>query len=178
VTVGDLYEDAVAVISAWHSDDPVRGRFLDLLNSSPEVVRAEHPGAHLTASAMIVHPDLERVLLCLHGRMNRWVQLGGHCEPGDASLLGAAMREAREESGLDGFVARQLPIDLDIHQVNCRFGASLHYDVRFALLAQEGQVEQVSEESHALGWFTADSLPQPMAHATEHLIPLALKAFR
>lgn len=178
MTVGDLYEDAVALISAWHHDDPVRGRFLDLLASSPEVMWAEHPGAHLTASAVIVHPDLERVLLCLHGRMNKWVQVGGHCEPGDGSLLEAAVREAREESGLADFAAHQHPIDLDIHQVNCRFGASLHYDVRFALLAQAGQVEQVSEESHALGWFTADSLPQPMASATEHLIPLALKAFR
>jgi 8-oxo-dGTP pyrophosphatase MutT (NUDIX family) len=127
---------------------------------------------------MIVHPDLERVLLVLHGRMNRWVQVGGHCEPEDTSLLEVALREAREESGLQDFVAHPLPIDLDVHEVNCRFGASYHFDVRFALLAQAGQVEQVSDESHALGWFAAGSLPTPMANATEHLIPLALKTFR
>jgi 8-oxo-dGTP pyrophosphatase MutT (NUDIX family) len=178
VTVGDLYDDAVTMLSAWPDNDPVSQRFLDLLASSPEAVRAEHPGAHLTASALIVHPDLERVLLCLHGRMNKWVQVGGHCEPGDASLLEAAMREAREESGLEDFLAHPVPIDLDIHQVNCRYGPSYHYDVRFALLAQPGQVERVSEESHALGWFAADSLPQPMASATDRLIPLAIKTFR
>ncbi|GIH06206.1 NUDIX hydrolase [Rhizocola hellebori] len=176
--MGDLYDDAVAQLSAWRADDPVRQRFLDLLASSPEVMWAGYPEAHVTASAMIVHPDLERVLLCLHGRMNKWVQVGGHCEPGDNSLLEAAMREAREESGLQDFLAQPVPIDLDIHQVNCRHGASYHYDVRFALLAQAGQVEQVSDESHELGWFAADSLPTPMAHATEHLVPLALKAFR
>lgn len=168
----------MAVLSAWPANDPVRQRFLDLLASSRDVVNAEHPGSHLTASAMIVHPDLERVLLVLHGRMNRWVQVGGHCEPEDTSLLEAAMREAREESGLQDFLAHPVPIDLDVHEVNCRFGASYHFDVRYALLARPGQVEQVSDESQALGWFTADALPAPMAHATQHLIPLALKAFR
>ncbi len=176
--MGDLYDDAVALVSARPADDPFRQRFLDLLATSRDVVRAEHPGAHLTASAVIVHPDLERVLLCLHGRMNRWVQVGGHCEPGDGSLLEAAVREAREESGLADFEAHPVPIDLDIHPVTCRYGASLHYDVRFALLATAGQVEQVSDESHALGWFTPDALPEPMASATAHLVPLALKTFR
>lgn len=176
--MGDLYDDAVQVLTACPSTDPMRQRFLDLLASSREVANADHPGAHLTASAVIVHPDRERVLLCLHGRINKWVQLGGHCEPQDATLLDAALREAREESGLVDLVAHPIPIDLDVHAVNCRYGPSLHYDVRFGVLAAPGSVEQVSDESHELGWFTAYALPTPMASATERLIPLALSVFR
>ena len=41
-------------------------------------------------------------LLTLHPRLGRWVQLGGHCEDGDADIAAAALREAREESGIDG----------------------------------------------------------------------------
>lgn len=148
----------------------MRQRFLDLLAGYPE-------HGHLTASAMIVHPDLSRVLLCLHGRINKWVQVGGHTEPGDKSLLEAALREANEESGLDDLLAHPTPIDLDIHPVHCRFGESLHYDVRFAVLAASDQFT-VSDESQALGWYSADDLPNPLANATAKLVPLALKAFR
>jgi 8-oxo-dGTP pyrophosphatase MutT (NUDIX family) len=168
--VRDLEDDALATLTAWPGSDPMRQRFLDLLGGVPA-------NGHLTASAVIVHPDLQRVLLCLHGRINRWVQVGGHCEPQDKTLLEAALREAREESGLDDLLAHPTPIDLDIHPVHCRFGESLHYDVRYAALAGSAQFA-LSEESHALGWFTADALPSPLASATERLIPLALKTFR
>ncbi|WP_020521967.1 NUDIX hydrolase [Catelliglobosispora koreensis] len=173
-----LHDDAAQVIAAWPQSDPVRERFLDLLESSQDAIWASHPYAHLTASALIVHPGLEKVLLCLHGRANKWMQLGGHCEPGDSTLAEAALREAREESGLADLVVHPVPIDLDIHAVNCRHGGQFHFDVRFAILATGNTDEQLSEESHALGWFAPGSLPEPMAHATERLIPLALKVFR
>jgi 8-oxo-dGTP pyrophosphatase MutT (NUDIX family) len=168
--VGDIVDDAFAVLNAWPAADPLRQRFLELLAGEPA-------NGHLTASALIVHPDLERVLLCLHGRMNKWVQVGGHCEPGDRTLMEAALREAREESGLDDLRAHPVPIDLDVHPIHCRFGDSLHYDVRFAVLAGSGDY-QLSDESHALGWFPPDRLPSPLASATDRLVPLALKAFR
>jgi 8-oxo-dGTP pyrophosphatase MutT (NUDIX family) len=163
-------DDAFTVLNAWPETDPMRQRFLDLL--------AGHPAnGHLTASALIVHPDRERVLLCLHGRIGKWVQVGGHCEPSDRTLLEAALREAHEESGLDDLQARPVPIDLDVHPVHCRYGDSLHYDVRYALLAGSGDYH-LSDESHALGWFQPDALPSPLANSTERLVPLALKAFQ
>ena len=42
------------------------------------------------------------MLLTLHAKAGQWFQLGGHCEPGDATLAGAATREAAEESGSPG----------------------------------------------------------------------------
>jgi 8-oxo-dGTP pyrophosphatase MutT (NUDIX family) len=168
--VGDLINDAFAVITAWPTDDPMRRRFLDVLAGYPD-------NGHLTASALIVHPDLNRVLLCLHGRFNRWVQVGGHTEEQDKTLVEAALREAQEESGLDDLLALPTPIDLDVHPIHCRYGDSLHYDVRFAVLAGS-ETFKVSNESQALGWFAPDALPSPLADATARLVPLALKAFR
>ncbi len=168
--MGDLLDDAFSVLTAWPAEDPMRQPFLDLLAGYPD-------HGHLTASALIVHPDLTRVLLCLHGRLRKWVQVGGHTEAGDKTLLEAALREAHEESGLDDLLAHPTPIDLDIHPVHCRFGESLHYDVRFAVLAASDQFT-VSDESQELGWFLPGQLPAPLASATEKLIPLALKAFR
>jgi 8-oxo-dGTP pyrophosphatase MutT (NUDIX family) len=177
-----LYEDAVGLLAAWQAPDErqeeLRGRFLELLRGSPEAVRADHPEAHLTASVMVVHADLERVLLCLHGRFRRWVQLGGHLEPADATLAAAGLREATEESGLPGLHVHPVPIGLDVHPVNCRSGPGLHYDVRFAGIAPVGATAAVSDESLELGWFSADALPSPLASATELLVAPALAVAR
>jgi 8-oxo-dGTP pyrophosphatase MutT (NUDIX family) len=175
-----IHRDAVAAATGWVPVDDtgrqVRQRFLDLLADQPGATLADNPGAHITASAVVVSAGLDTVLLCLHRRLHKWVQLGGHCELVDATVSDAALREAREESGIDGLVLNPVPIDLDIHPVHCRHGASLHYDIRFALLAPPDAVATVSPESHRLGWFAPGALPQPLASATERLVAPAIGA--
>jgi 8-oxo-dGTP pyrophosphatase MutT (NUDIX family) len=176
----DLHADAVRLVEAWAPPTPeavaIRSRFLDLLATQPRATSRDNAGAHITASALVVNADLDRVLLCLHGRVGRWLQLGGHCEDGDASLADAALREAAEESGIAGLRLHPDPIDLDVHPVVCRHGPSHHFDVRFVAVAPPGAVETVSAESHALGWFPPDRLPSPLGTATERLITPALAA--
>ncbi|HEX5947901.1 MAG TPA: NUDIX domain-containing protein [Acidimicrobiales bacterium] len=55
---------------------------------------------HVTGSAVVVHPASRRVLLRWHERMEAWLQVGGHVDPGETTALAAARREAREETGL------------------------------------------------------------------------------
>jgi 8-oxo-dGTP pyrophosphatase MutT (NUDIX family) len=173
-----LHADAVRVLSGWSVPDArqeeLRQRFLALLASGPGAVHPNGPGPHLTASALVVDPVAGRVLLCLHRRFHRWVQMGGHMEPRDPTVAGAALREASEESGIEGLVVSPAPIGLDVHPVRCRYGESAHFDVRYAALAPPGVPERCSAESAALGWFAPDALPSPLAHATEPLIAPAL----
>ncbi|GAA4923932.1 NUDIX hydrolase [Actinoplanes utahensis] len=178
-----LYENTVDVLSTWTatSDDAelARKRTLDLLADGPAAMTRAHRIGHVTASALIVD-DTERILLCLHGRLNLWMQLGGHCEPGDETLAAAALREATEESGIPGLILDPTPIDIDIHDVRCgaHDGApaepSTHYDVRFMLRAPKGSVEQISDESSALAWFHPGDLPTPLASGTVQQIAPAL----
>src|SRR5262245_56598319 len=60
---------------------------------------------HATGSAVIIHPPTRRVLLRWHERMQAWLQVGGHADPGETHPLDIALREAREETGLTDLVA-------------------------------------------------------------------------
>lgn len=177
-----LHADALSVLGGWSTASPAaavaRDRTLALLRAGPSVMTRAHRPGHVTASAMVVDAGATQVLLCLHGGFRRWVQLGGHCEPGDPDLAAAALRETTEESGIAGLVIHPEPIDVDIHPVRCAGAESLHYDVRFAVVAPPDAVERVSAESHALGWFHPDRLPEPLAHATAQLVAPALALAR
>jgi 8-oxo-dGTP pyrophosphatase MutT (NUDIX family) len=169
----DLHADAVRLLAAWQppaaaADDWTRTT--SLLAQGPQVMGKPHAGGHVTASAVIVSHDRTRVLLCLHGKHNIWCQVGGHCEPEDATLAAAALREATEESGIAGLVVDPVPVDVDVHHVTCAGRPSLHHDVIFLVYAPEGAVEQVSEESHELGWFDPAKLPSPLGTDTDRVV--------
>ncbi|MGK5442920.1 NUDIX hydrolase [Micromonospora sp. URMC 105] len=176
-----MHADAVALLREWAATSPAAAeaceRTLELLAAGPVAMSRSHRPGHVTASALVLDATGARVLLCLHGKFRRWVQLGGHCEPVDRTLAGAALREATEESGIAGLVVDPVPIDVDIHPVACQ-GGSLHHDVRFAVFAPPGAVERVSDESEALGWFPPDRLPEPLAGGTVQLVAPALAALR
>ncbi|MGH3713129.1 MAG: coenzyme F420-0:L-glutamate ligase [Micromonosporaceae bacterium] len=178
-----LHADAVRTLTAWIPPDEhqagVRDELLDYLAAEPGAMRRETVAGHLTASVLVVDATATRVLLALHGRIRRWVQLGGHCEPGDDTLAAAALREASEESGIAGLRLDPEPIDVDIHPVTCSLGVpTRHLDVRFVAVAPDGAAEQLSDESLDLGWYAPGALPSPLASGVERLIAPALARAR
>jgi 8-oxo-dGTP pyrophosphatase MutT (NUDIX family) len=167
-----LFDDAVGTLGRWRATSEAaelaRKRTQELLAAGPVAMTREHRPGHVTASALIVD-EQRRVLLCLHGRLGMWMQVGGHCEATDGTLAQAALREATEESGIAGLRLDPDPIDVDIHPVRCSPGGGApagpthHYDVRFLAVCPPGAVEQISDESADLAWFTAATLPSPLA---------------
>ena len=107
-----------------------------------EPLSRDQPGAHFTASALVVDFDRRRTFLVRHRKLERWLQPGGHVEPGDATMLDGALREAREETGLVVVPGADAPLDVDVHEIPARNGspAHLHLDVRFLLLGDAAGV--------------------------------------
>lgn len=101
-----LHADATSLLEGWTAPTPGqdarRESFLAHLRAHPDAMAKQGPPAHLTASCLVLDPAGGHVLLTLHRKAHQWFQFGGHYEPGDASVLAAATREGREESGLPG----------------------------------------------------------------------------
>ncbi len=118
-----LHAQAVQALAGWTAPDQeqrgLRDLFLAHLHAHPDSLsRACEPG-HITASTAVLDAPRRNVLLTLHPKVGRWLQLGGHCEPVDATLAAAALREATEESAIGGLVLLDGPVNLDLHAVPC-----------------------------------------------------------
>ncbi|MEO8107111.1 MAG: NUDIX hydrolase [Actinomycetes bacterium] len=130
---------------------------------------------HLTASALVVNAERSRVLLCLHRKVGLWLQFGGHIESVDGSLANAALREATEESGIDGLtLVDDLPTRLDRHAAPCGGGARYHLDVQFVAVAPLGAHPVTSEESLDVAWFDPAALPEKTDDAVRALVDDAM----
>ena len=73
---------------------------LRLCRTGQDFYTRENSFAHFTASAWVVSPDRSQVLMAYHNLYDSWAWLGGHAD-GERNLLSVALREVREESGLE-----------------------------------------------------------------------------
>ena len=175
-----LHADALGTLTAWAPPTPdqaaLRERYVAHLHTRLDgLSRACRPD-HLTASTLVLSADGSRALLTLHAKARAWFQFGGHCEPEDETLAGAALREATEESGLVGLRLDPVPVQLSEHAVPfCGPTGEVHHlDVRFVAVAPAGSTHAVSEESLDVRWWPADALPEPQPDLVE-LVALARK---
>ena len=178
-----LHADVLATLATMPLDPAdgtgqaaIREGFYGLLAARPDATRLACVPGHVTASTLLLDAEARRVLLTLHPRIGAWVQLGGHIEDSDPSLLAAAAREAAEESGMTGLVLDPVPVNLDVHALTCALGLpTRHFDVQFVGRAPAGAEPEISDESDDLRWFGVDDLPPGTSPELPHLIERAVR---
>ena len=154
----------------YPQEDAVVARIRHLVQQSPDCFQRTCRPGHVTGSAWVLSADRQRCLLVHHAKLNRWLQPGGHAD-GDPHLAEVALREVREETGLEELelattAGELVPLDLDVHRIPPRIGpegtlredAHEHHDVRFLVIAHSTAEPTANEESHDVGWFTAEEV--------------------
>jgi 8-oxo-dGTP pyrophosphatase MutT (NUDIX family) len=161
VTLEDELRDHVAADAAEARD---LAAIRDFVGRHADPFDRRIAEGHLTGSAVVLCEGGLRVLLLHHRKLQRWLQPGGHAEIGERSGAAVAMREALEETGIDGLRLHPGPpalLDVDVHAIPARRDepAHLHLDLRYLVLAPgSAQPRRQEEESADLRYFGWDEL--------------------
>ena len=176
-----LWRSVAATLDRWapsdSRDESLRHTMLAFLDSNPNGCLRANVAGHFTASSLVLDASGTHVLLTLHPKVGRWIQLGGHCEPTDHTVVDAALREATEESGIADLTIEPELLSAHTHPITCSLGTpTRHLDLRFLVRAPDGAQAVRSEESTDLRWWPVDALPDDAERETiDHLVSLAAR---
>ena len=140
-------------------------RMAAFIRTHPNCYGKSNPQGHITGSAFVLDPK-NRVLMTFHGKLHRWLQLGGHSDDDEGSPALTALREAEEESGLVDLVFHPTfgnrPVDIDIHTIPARRTEPEHehLDFRFVFLTQRPETIVMSAESTRLKWWSLGAMTE------------------
>jgi 8-oxo-dGTP pyrophosphatase MutT (NUDIX family) len=128
---------------------------------------------HVTGSAIVLD-DGGRVLLHRHKRLGRWLQPGGHLDPGELPWQ-AAVRETQEETGLHvthpaGGVRL---VHVDVHEGP---RGHVHLDLRYLLRGDaRAALSPAAGESPHVAWCTVAEVAQRADASTRAAVAAALQ---
>lgn len=128
---------------------------LKYINTFDDVLTRNNEFGHFTASAWVVNKDRTKVLMIYHNIYNSWAWTGGHAD-GEEDLLGVAVREVKEETGVKNVVPLSNDIfSLEIACVNGhvkrgKYVAShVHLNLTYLLEVDENENLMIKEDENS-----------------------------
>lgn len=135
-------------------EEETKKSMLGFLVTHPDCFDRSCVSGHFTGSAWLLNRPKTHALLMHHRKLDKWLQLGGHCD-GESDVLAVALKEAQEESGINGIIPISTTIfDIDLHEIPPykETPAHKHYDIRFLLHVHTDEDFIKNEESNQLMW--------------------------
>ena len=136
---------------------------LKYIGENDDILLRSNESFHFTASAWVTDRTHTKILMLYHNIYNSWSWPGGHAD-GEADLLKVAMREVREETGIENLKAvDEKPLSLEILTVNAHFkkgkyvAPHLHLNLTYLIEANDADRLHIKpDENSALKWFDMD----------------------
>ncbi|MEV6716626.1 NUDIX domain-containing protein [Lentzea sp. NPDC051208] len=159
--MGNAERTAATLLDAYRPADDTEAadvaRLVELIKAEDDPWSRALP-LHLTSSALVVHPQTQRVLLRWHQKMGSWLQIGGHGDPGESDPFDVVLREGREETNLADL--RPWPVAELTHVVvvpvpeSPKEPAHDHADLRFVLATDTPDEARPEKPTAPLRWLT------------------------
>ena len=138
---------------------------LKYINDFDNILTRQNEYAHFTSSAFVLNKERTKILMIYHNIYNSWAWTGGHSD-GDSDLLNVAIKEAKEETGIENVrpISRNIYsieiINVNGHEKKGKYIAShVHLNVTYLLEADEDQKIKIKEdENSGVKWFPIDEI--------------------
>jgi 8-oxo-dGTP pyrophosphatase MutT (NUDIX family) len=170
-TLGDAVNRLIAQLESHVPEDEdetlSKAKIILACRTHANILSQNCEAGHITGSALVVDLTHRQVLLNFHGKLNKWLQFGGHAEY-ETETWKVALREAYEESGLTDLkflpyfdhsaehnpFAHPKILDVDAHEIPARnnLPTHMHYDIRYLLITQHPEQAYATDESHEIRW--------------------------
>ena len=160
--------EQIAAYTPWNEQEARdKALLLSFLERGQDIYTRDNAAAHLTASAWMVGPDRQQVLMVYHNIYDSWSWLGGHAD-GETDLLSVAVKEVQEEAGISrvrpvsGEIFSLEVLTVDGHIKKGHYVSShLHMNVTYLLEADPEEAVSVKEdENSAVAWFSPEEALQ------------------
>ena len=162
-----LYRQIFDYLPVNEQEETDRKILLASLESGTDISTRESLMAHLTASAWVVSPNREQLLMAYHRLYDSWAWLGGHAD-GNWDLAAVAEKEAREESGIENLrLVSESPVSLEIltvdgHEKKGKYvPCHLHLNLTYLFEAAQDQPLRIKEDENSdVAWIGMDTLTE------------------
>ena len=156
-------QELIQLIEGYSENDTNKALTLLFLTKYDDFWSKKNTVGQITCACWVINKEHTKALMTHHLKLNRWLQLGGHLEREDNTIVDSCIRELKEESGLNQFnlVSNDI-FDMDVHKIpTSKKGVieHFHFDIRMLFEADENESIQFDKsESNNLMWMAFEDI--------------------